>query len=107
MFYSKIISSVGRALVYPRGHRFKSYIILLFLFLLTLKTNNVKYFILFIIFIAVFAALFFVISLFGMLWSDYNTVITNKDWFGFYTLGIGWWTSAIVCADYYEQVIDK
>lgn len=66
-----------------------------------------KYFILFIIFIAVFAALFFVLSLFGMLWTDYNTVITNKDWFGFYTVMIGWWAALIVANDYYESVIEK
>jgi hypothetical protein len=77
------------------------------LFLLTLKTNNVKYFILFIIFIAVFAALFFILSLFGMLWTNYNTVITDPNWFMFYTLTIGWWTSLIVAHDYYEQVIEK
>jgi hypothetical protein len=77
------------------------------LFLLTLKTNNVKYFILFIIFIAVFAALFFILSLFGMLWFNYQSVITDPNWFYAYTVLIGWWTSGIVAADYYEQVIDK
>ena len=66
-----------------------------------------KYFILFIIFIAVFAALFFILSLFGMLWFDYKSVITDKGWFYAYTVLIGWWTSAIVCVDYYEKVIDK
>jgi hypothetical protein len=66
-----------------------------------------KYFILFIIFIVVFAALFFILSLFGMLWTNYNTVITDPNWFMFYTVVIGWWTSAIVAADYYEQVIEK
>ena len=66
-----------------------------------------KYFILFIIFIAVFAALFFILSLFGMLWSDYNTVITDPNWFMFYTVMIGWWTSGMVANDYYETVIEK
>lgn len=66
-----------------------------------------KYFILFIIFIAVFAALFFILSLFGMLWTDYKSVITDKEWFGFYTIMIGWWTSLIVCVDYYETVIEE
>ena len=66
-----------------------------------------KYFILFIIFIAVFAALFFVLSLFGMLWTNYNTVITNKDWFFGYSILIGWWAAGIVCEDYYNQVIEK
>ena len=66
-----------------------------------------KYFILFIIYIAVFAALFFVLSLFGMLWIDYKTVITNKDWFFGYSILIGWWAALIVANDYYESVIEK
>jgi len=63
----------------------------------------VKYF----IFIAVFAALFFILSLFGTLWTNYNTVIGDTQWFLFYTIFIGWWTSVIVCEDYYNQVINK
>lgn len=66
-----------------------------------------KYFILFIIYIAVFAALFFILSLFGILWTDYKTVITNKDWFFVYSVLIGWWTAGIVAVDYYEKVIEN
>lgn len=66
-----------------------------------------KYFILFIIYIAVFVALFFILSLFGMLWTNYNTVISDPNWFLTYTVFIGWWASLIVTIDYYEQVIEE
>lgn len=66
-----------------------------------------KYFILFIIYIAVFAALFFILSLFGILWTDYKTVITNKDWFFVYSVLIGWWTAGTIAVDYYEKVIEN
>jgi hypothetical protein len=42
-----------------------------------------------------------------MLWIDYKSVITNKNWFFTYTLLIGWWTALIVATDYYETVIAK
>lgn len=55
-----------------------------------------------LIYITTFAFLFFVFSLFGMLWTTYYLSITNPDWFIVYSLLLGSWLSAFPCHEYYE-----
>ena len=59
-----------------------------------------------LLYLFAFALFYFVLSLFGMLWLPYRTVITDVDWFIAYTMILGWWLAAMSCIDYYDKYID-
>jgi hypothetical protein len=60
--------------------------------------------ILVLIYLGTFAFLFFVFSLFGLLWVEsYWTIISEGGWFGFYAVFIGSWLAALPTIEYYNH----
>lgn len=53
------------------------------------------------IYLGTFALGYFVLSLFGMLWLPYSSVITSFNWFMWYTVCFGWWISLFPTREYY------
>jgi hypothetical protein len=45
------------------------------------------------------------LSLFGVLFTDYNSIITNPNWFMFYLLFFHWWMVIPSLFEYYNKHI--
>ncbi len=55
-----------------------------------------KFLYLTLVFFIVFIGLFFLLSLVGLIWANYHTVINEPNWIGMYTILIGWWIALTV-----------
>jgi hypothetical protein len=61
-----------------------------------------RFIILVLTFIGGHLLFFFTLSLIGLLWVDsYKAIISNGNWFMFYTLLIGIWVGVFVARSYY------
>jgi hypothetical protein len=54
-----------------------------------------------LIYLGTFMGMFFVLSMIGILWTDYTTVISDDSWFMCYTVFLGWWMGIFPTREYY------
>ena len=63
-----------------------------------------KSIILFLVYIATFMGMFFVLSFIGFLWyPSYTQIISNHNWFIGYGFAIGSWLSVFPTIEYYSK----
>ena len=54
------------------------------------------------IYVGTFMAVFFALSLVGLLWADdYYSIVATQQWFILYSIFIGWWVSLLPTREYY------
>jgi len=54
--------------------------------------------------IVIFMLFFFLLSTIGMLWGySYKAIISNVEWFGTYTMLIGWWIATFCVMEINEE----
>lgn len=56
-----------------------------------------------LIYTATFFGMFFILSLVGTLWIDYEKVLADRTWFMLYTLFFGWWLALFPTIEYYNH----
>jgi hypothetical protein len=54
-----------------------------------------------VIYILSFISIFFILSLVGILFTDYISVIKSDNWAGAYCLFFGWWMAAFPTREFY------
>lgn len=62
------------------------------------------------IYITSFVLFFLLISLVGILFTSYQEIITNHNWFMLYAMFFGWWLSIFPAREYYvynQDYFDK
>lgn len=64
-----------------------------------------KMLLLILLYVGVFFGMFFLLSLFGLVWiSDYSKIIGDGNWFCFYLLLIGWWVALLPTIEVADQM---
>ena len=68
--------------------------------------NSIK---IILIYILTFIGIYFVLSLLVMLFNghDYLKAISSVDWFGMYTIFIGWWVALFPAYEMYQSNLKK
>lgn len=55
-----------------------------------------------LIYLFSFVSFFLILSGIGVLWTSYENVISEPNWFGIYSLFFGSWMAALPTCEYYE-----
>ena len=68
--------------------------------------NSIK---IILIYILTFVGIYFVLSLLVMLFNghDYLKAISSVEWFGMYTIFIGWWVALFPACEMYQSNLKK